>query len=338
MRQKAFSWGRLLAALLLCCLVTAGPSLPALAVTDDFQYVLDSAGVLSNETEQEIVRRNKTLFEDTGAQIAVAAVDFLDGKDIEDYTYDLFNTWGVGSQERDNGFLLVLAIAEENYYLQSGAGVEDMFDGAKLQGLLDEYLEPDFAAGDYDAGTRKLFDALYDEVELYYERYTDQYTEQDYGDTAYGDDYYESASPSFLQRAGNFLGRIMGYVIAVVAVLFIVMILAAIFKGGRGGRPPRGGGGGGGFWSGLFVGHLLGNSRRRRNVWGAPPPPPPPTPRPPRGGFGGFGGFGGRSGGFGGRPGGFTGGGRSGGFGGGRRSGGFHGGGRSHGGGAGRRR
>ena len=129
MRQKAFSWGRLLAALLLCCLVTAGPSLPALAVTDDFQYVLDSAGVLSNETEQEIVRRNKTLFEDTGAQIAVAAVDFLDGKDIEDYTYDLFNTWGVGSQERDNGFLLVLAIAEENYYLQSGAGVEDMFDG-----------------------------------------------------------------------------------------------------------------------------------------------------------------------------------------------------------------
>ena len=244
----------------------------------------------------------------------------------------------MGSRERDNGFLLVLAIAEENYYLQSGAGVEDMFDGAKLQGLLDEYLEPDFAAGDYDAGTRKLFDALYDEVELYYESYTDQYTEQDYGDTAYGDDYYESASPSFLQRAGNFLGRIMGYVIAVVAVLFIVMILAAIFKGGRGGRPPRGGGGGGGFWSGLFVGHLLGNSRRRRNVWGAPPPPPPPTPRPPRGGFGGFGGFGGRSGGFGGRPGGFTGGGRSGGFGGGRRSGGFHGGGRSHGGGAGRRR
>lgn len=331
MRQKAFSWGRLLAALLLCCLVTAGPSLPALAVTDDFQYVLDSAGVLSNETEQEIVRRNKTLFEDTGAQIAVAAVDFLDGKDIEDYTYDLFNTWGVGSQERDNGFLLVLAIAEENYYLQSGAGVDDAFDGATLQVLLDQYLEPDFAAEDYDAGALKLFDALYQEVEQYYRGYTDEYTGGFTSGYDYDYDYDYDDSPSFLERVASFFGRIMGYVIAVVAVLFIVMILAAIFKGGRGGRPPRGGGGGGGFWSGLFVGHLLGNSRRRRNVWGAPPPPPPPTPRPPRGGFGGFGGFGGR-------PGGFTGGGRSGGFGGGRRSGGFHGGGRSHGGGAGRRR
>lgn len=327
------AWKRVLTLTLALALavVLAAPALAVVPDRPENQYVLDQAGVLSEETEQEIISQNQKLFQETGAQIVVVAVDFLDGEEIDDYAYSLFNIWGIGSQERNNGLLLLLAIGEENYYAQAGTGIEDYFDGAKLQDMLDEYLEPDFAAGDYDAGTRKLFDALYDEVELYYESYTDQYTEQDYGDTAYGDDYYESASPSFLQRAGNFLGRIMGYVIAVVAVLFIVMILAAIFKGGRGGRPPRGGGGGGGFWSGLFVGHLLGNSRRRRNVWGAPPPPPPPTPRPPRGGFGGFGGFGGR-------PGGFTGGGRAGGFGGGRRSGGFHGGGRSHGGGAGRRR
>lgn len=325
-----------LASLLLTAVLFVFLTVPALAVPYDFHYVWDGANVLSAQTEEHITRKNETLFRETGAQIAVVAVDFLDGKDIEDYTYDLFNTWGVGSTQRDNGFLLVMAIAEENYYLQSGAGVDDAFDGATLQVLLDEYLEPDFAAEDYDAGALKLFDALYQEVEQYYRGYTDEYTGGFTSGYDYDYDYDYDDSPSFLERAASFFGRIMGYVIAVVAVLFIVIILMAILKGGRGGggRPPRGGGGGGGFWSGMFLGSLLGRSRHRNmGGWRTPPPPPPPSPRPPRGGFGGFGGFGGRSGG------GFSRGGRSGGFGGGRRSGGgFSGGGRSHGGGAGRRR
>ena len=165
----------------------------------------DGANVLSAQTEEHITRKNETLFRETGAQIAVVAVDFLDGKDIEDYTYDLFNTWGVGSTQRDNGFLLVMAIAEENYYLQAGAGVDDAFDGATLQVLLDQYLEPDFAAEDYDAGALKLFDALYQEVEQYYQGYTDEYTGGFTSGYDYDYDYDYDDSPSFLERAGQLL-------------------------------------------------------------------------------------------------------------------------------------
>ena len=60
--------------------------------------------MLSAQTEEHITQQNESLFRETGAQIAVVAVDFLDGKDIEDYTYDLFNTWGVGSTQRDKRF------------------------------------------------------------------------------------------------------------------------------------------------------------------------------------------------------------------------------------------
>ena len=153
-----------LASLLLTAVLFVFLTVPALAVPYDFHYVWDGANVLSAQTEEHITRKSETLFQETGAQIAIVAVDFLDGEDIEDYTYSLFNTWGVGSTQRDNGFLLVMAIAEENYYLQAGAGVDDAFDGATLQALLDQYLEPDFAAEDYDAGALKLFDALYQEV------------------------------------------------------------------------------------------------------------------------------------------------------------------------------
>lgn len=299
----------------------------------DNNYVLDEARVLTDSTEKHIVAGNRELFESCGAEIVVAAVDFLDGEDIRDYTNDMFNSWGVGSEERNNGLLLVLAIGEENYFVQAGYGFDDYFDYSLLSEILDEYLEPDFAAGDYDAGVRKTFDALSDEVEGYYRSgpgaddpmpdYEDEYWEED----------QDFGSPF---RA---LKTIAIAIVRVVVVVALILFVFSLFRG-HGGSGPRGGGGGGGFWRGMMLGSMMGG--RRRNYWGPPPPPPPPGPRP--GGFGGPrpGGFGG----FGGSHGGFSGGGRShgggagrGGFGGGFHGGGggFHGGGGSHGGGAGRR-
>ncbi len=306
---------------LACCL-----ALPALAVVPDRpenQYVLDEAGVLSDETEQEIISKNQKLFEETGAQIAVVAVDFLDGEAIEDYANSLFNVWGIGSVERNNGLLLLMAIGEDNYYATSGYGIEDYFDGAKLQGMLNEYLEPDFAAKDYDAGAKKFFEAALSEMESYYANYTDQYTPGS-GETAPDYDYYYDYEPTWGDRISGFFGGFMSSVFRIVVVIVIIFIISAVIRGmGGGGRggPRSGGGGGGGFFTGLFLGNLLGSSHRRGG-W-RPPPPGDFGPRPPRGG-GGFGGF--HGGGGGGGFGGFRGGG-----------GGFHGGGGSRGGGAGRR-
>ena len=155
-------------------------AVPALAISipqrPENQYVLDEAGVLSEETEQEIIDTNNALFEETGAQVVVVAVDFLGGEDIEDYAYTLFNSWGIGSVERNNGLLLLLAIGEDNYYAMSGYGLEDYFDGAKLKEMLNDYLEEDFAARDYDAGVEKFFSQAVSQVKTYYANYTDEYT------------------------------------------------------------------------------------------------------------------------------------------------------------------
>ena len=95
----------------LCALpALAAPSVPK--PTSDF-YVGDFANVLSDELEQYIVEQNQSLYERNGAQIAVVAVDFLDGYDIDDYAVTLFNEWEIGSAEYNNGFLILLAIADE---------------------------------------------------------------------------------------------------------------------------------------------------------------------------------------------------------------------------------
>ena len=295
----------------------------------DNKYVLDTAGVLSEDTEKWIVAENQELFKDCGGEIVVAAVDFLGGEDIRDYTYDMFNTWEIGSDTRNNGILLVLAIGEENYFIQAGYGIDDYFDVPLFSDILNEYLEPDFAAGDYDAGVRKTFGALRTELESYYEDgpgRNDPMPEPEYDGGDWDEDSYFSGGVSLVRT----LKTIAFAIIRVIVIVVIILFVFSLFRG-PGGGPRGGGGGGGGFWRGMWRGSMMGG--RRRTYWGAPPPPPPPGHRPP-GGFGGFGGFGGGS------RGGFSGGGRSHGGGAGRDfggGGGFHGGGGSHGGGVGRR-
>lgn len=327
-KERLGRWA--LSAVWAACLVlwAAVPAWAAIPQRPQNLYVLDEAGVLSSETEREIIKENEKLFEEYGAQVVIVAVDFLGGQDIDDYAYDLFTEWGIGSSQRDNGILLVLAIGEDNYYATSGYGLEDYFDAAKFRDLLDEYLEEDFAAGQYDEGVEKFFEEVVDEVEDYYEHYEDQYTHAQEAED-WGPHYSQNTSHSPWRRFMGVVSNLIRVVIIMVVVIVVVRALSG--RGGRGGPPYGGGGGGGGnFWAGMMLGNMMGRGTRHPG-WRAPPPP------------GGFGGPGHRPGGH--RPGGFggfSGGGRTGGFGSGRSGGGFGGGGftgggGTHGGGAGRR-
>lgn len=131
-------------------------------------YIADYAGVLSNATEQGILRKNRHLTAQTGAAIVVVTVNTLAGMDIYEYAMELFNTWGIGSAEENNGLLLLLAIEEENYYSLPGSGITDALTPSVLDNLQWNYLEQDFAAGDYDAGVRQLFDEYYNWFDDYY--------------------------------------------------------------------------------------------------------------------------------------------------------------------------
>ena len=309
------------AALLLTLCFLALPVSAVVAVPDPFSYAADYADTLSADTESYINSENDSLYSKTGAQIAVVTVEFLDGQDIEDYAYDLFNEWGIGSSEYNNGALILLATAEENYYMLLGYGLDRVIAASQLQRILDDDMEPDFAVGNYDAAVKKSFASL---LELVVDAGVGGEMEDDFGS---GDNYVTDGEE--ISLSGGFFVGILGTVCSIGGFMLVVGVVVLIFFAsmlGGGPRPPRNPpppGGFGGF--GGFHG-------------------PHYRPRPPHGGGFGGGGFGGHrgggfgGGGFGGHSGGGFGGGRSGGFGGGGggRSGGF-GGGRSGGGGAGRR-
>ena len=352
----------LLAAALLAAWTGTALALEVAQPTDQF-YVLDEANVLSSSTENEIVTKNDALYASTGAQIVVVAMDFIGSADIEDYAYTLFNEWGIGSADKNNGILLLLVIGNDDYWVMQGSGIAKYQSDGELTTLVIDNLEEDFAAKDYDAGVKKTFAALYEAVENIYGKAGSTTTaapvqsgnSSGSNNSNYGANVSSGTSASSsgifapfrtLFRALGGLGKLL-LILLVLIVLFSLCKLCSLCGSSGGGGGYHGGGGGGGrgsFWGPLFGGYVLGRSSRPRG--GHRPPPPPgggwggPRGGGGRPGGGGFGGGGRPSGGFGGGSrggggGGFGGGGRSGGFGGGGRSGG---GGGTRGGGGGRGR
>ena len=288
----------------------AAPNVPE--QTPDF-YVADYAEVLTEETTAHIVDRNQELYTLNGAEIVVLTVDLLDGADIEDYTTAVFNDWAIGSADYNNGVLLVLAIGEDNYYIQQGVGLESTLTSGKLSTILDEYLEPDFAAQQYDAGVRKTFDALYDAViATGVGAGSTQPTHAPVATTPPVAQQPSRPESSFANLVGGLMATMVGVV--VIALLIVLVVLRSRRRYVRGYGPPR-------TYSRGPWGYRPPPPPPPGGYYGAPPPPPPrhhrmppvsppappppprrsspfggdPRPKPPGGGWGSFGG--GRAGG-----------------------------------------
>lgn len=120
--------------------------------------VLDVAGVLKAETTERISAQNKALAP-VGAQMTVVTVDVLGGKSAGEYAAGLWDSWDLDGESK-NGVLALLAVGEGQYHLIQGSAIAGDLTDQTLADYAWTYLERDFAAGDYDAGARKLCDGL----------------------------------------------------------------------------------------------------------------------------------------------------------------------------------
>ena len=299
------------------------------ALTGDFLYLVhNEGGAVTQETAEYIEAMNESLFAQTGAQIAVDVVRTTGNQDIADYADKTFTGLGVGSWERDNGILLVLALEnlydgapDGDYYIAWGSGFTSNQQDC-LEDILYDTLEDDFAAKRYDQGVRRTFDELVDYLEGVYHVTV---TTAPPAPAAVGN--YQTISGGY-QSAGTAvaIGTIISGVVMLLAFLLILWVLLDGMRY-RSYRRRYYGPTVVGIPRPVYYPVFWGRPRRPRR-----PPPPPPPPRPPKGpgGFGG-GSFGGGTG----RSGPRSGGSRPGGFGPGSFGGGSFGGG-SFGGGAGR--
>lgn len=119
-------------------------------------YVNDFANIIPDEREAVLEQSLRDYEAQTTIELAVVTTPSLDGKEIEDYSTELFREWGVGKQGADNGVLIVIAPEERKYRVAVGYGLEGDLTDADASIIAQDSLVTAFRAGDFAGGVETL--------------------------------------------------------------------------------------------------------------------------------------------------------------------------------------
>ncbi len=116
--------------------------------------IVDAAGMLDSSSSRAISEAIRRIERDVdGSQvIVVTAPDVPAGKTPKQTANELFNYWGVGSMERENGVLVFVFRDARRVEIEVGLALDRRFDGSWCSSMLDAHVVPRFKAGEYGEG------------------------------------------------------------------------------------------------------------------------------------------------------------------------------------------
>lgn len=272
MRNKLFN----VALFMLLCMASSigfaqsNPTFPTLS-----GRVIDQAGILDAAATSALTKQLAAHEAETSNQIVVVTVNSLEGYADADYALRLGREWGIGTEEKSNGVILLVAPNERKVRIEVGYGLEGALPDGLAGQIIRRDILPSFKESDYPRGIELGVNAILQAVVGEYKAEpTSARKRGDHNDKAFG------FIPLFfigmvalpgllrhrgLKRAANaaFPGGFVGLAATLVTGNFIIGILlgigvfGAIYMsnpnaggGGRGGRGGRGGMSGGGFGGG----------------------------------------------------------------------------------------
>lgn len=202
------------------------------------QRCKDLAHVMSEEERLDLDRRLVAYEQATGNHIAILVVPALDGEPIEDFTYRVAKSWGLGNKEKDNGILIAAAIAERRVRIEIGKGLTGDLTDLESSLIIRDKMRPftkqekwhDAFASALGAIEMKLSGKVYGPVP-------------------------ERPREGRVQRGSDYQGYFFTAIFLFIVVMIVVRAIRGGGRGGGGGGPPiiffgGGGFGGGGGWGG----------------------------------------------------------------------------------------
>lgn len=147
---------RLLSALPVSALALALALAPATSfafeVPPNDGFVTDTAGILKQEEDAQLEQMLGDYQKQTSNEIAVVILQSLNGEPIADAAVAIGRKWGIGTQEKNNGVLLVIAYEDHSIFLATGYGLEGALPDIVAKGIIDTEIAPAFREGNYFEG------------------------------------------------------------------------------------------------------------------------------------------------------------------------------------------
>jgi uncharacterized protein len=153
-RARAVAFSLSAAAALLCAGPAGGLTFPE--KPPDEHFYVDQAGMLSASAGEQIDTIAKKLLSEQQVPLFVVTISSLASVDagdqtIERYARALFDHWGIGSEERNYGILLLVAKGDRKARIELGASWGTRHD-VEAQEVMSTLIIPPFKRGDFGEG------------------------------------------------------------------------------------------------------------------------------------------------------------------------------------------
>lgn len=156
--------------LFLLCLTLLGLSQPVLAIpiqeipnpkVMSDSWVIDKANILSPVIERHLNQEISQLEQANGSEIAIVTVpDTKPEITSKQFATKLFNTWGIGKKEENNGVLFLISQRDRRVEIETGTGLGEILSDRKVGEIIQDKIIPDFQQGNFDRGTVSGTEAL----------------------------------------------------------------------------------------------------------------------------------------------------------------------------------
>lgn len=116
------------------------------------QPIIDQANLLSSTDKQAISQRILNIHQQEKGQIGVVIVPTTGQEPIFDYAMRVGQAWQLGSAQRDNGLLMVVAVNDRRIQMLTGYGLEGVLPDIMLSRIIHDRITPYFKQGQYAQG------------------------------------------------------------------------------------------------------------------------------------------------------------------------------------------
>lgn len=131
-------------------------------------YVYDYGNVISDEVEQELIQAAKALEGSTGNVVVMMTLETIGELEPYEFGTETMRAWGIGDAATDNGMLIFATTAQgpgqNDIWISVGDGLEGDYPDGKLGSMIDTYMMPHLANGDYTNAFANIFSIFYDEM------------------------------------------------------------------------------------------------------------------------------------------------------------------------------
>lgn len=118
--------------------------------------VMDEANVLTDAQEADLNQLAYEINTNQGPQITIFTVNDMQGNVIEEFSIRVGEKWQLGTKDRDNGLLIIIAKAERQMRIEVGNGIEGEITDYDSSQYIRNILTPAFKAGDFHGGLKTV--------------------------------------------------------------------------------------------------------------------------------------------------------------------------------------